>query len=63
MALALLGNIASQLLPHAINWGMSKLRDSNIGRGSAKNVNYLLNKGAKLAKNKTFKRVISTIGD
>lgn len=45
MALALLGNIASKLLPHAISWGMGKLSGSTIGRGAAKNINYLINKG------------------
>jgi hypothetical protein len=59
MALALLGNIASKLLPSAISWGMSKLNNSSIGRGSAKNINYLLNKGAKLAKNPTVRKIVS----
>ena len=46
MALALIGNIASQLVPYAIGWGMKKLGNSNIGRGTGAKLNYLLNKGS-----------------
>jgi len=55
MALSLLGNIASKLLPYAISWGVGKLGGSSIGRGAAKNINYLFNKGASLAKNPIVK--------
>lgn len=44
MALALIGNIASKLLPSAISWGMNKLSHTNIGRGTSKNLNRALNK-------------------
>lgn len=33
MAMALIGNLAAQLLPHAIDWGVKKLSHSSIGRG------------------------------
>lgn len=44
MALSILGSLASQLLPMAINWGVGKLRQSNIGRGAIGKLNKGVNK-------------------
>lgn len=44
MALALIGNIASKLLPSAISWGVNKLNHTNIGKETSKNLNKMFNK-------------------
>jgi hypothetical protein len=41
MALALIGNLASKLLPAAVNWGMSKLSNTNIAQGVGNKINIL----------------------
>lgn len=63
MALALIGNIASKLLPSVISWGMGKLNNSNIGRGASGKMNYLINKGINLTKNPAFRQVVKTVGE
>ncbi len=63
MALALIGNLASKLLPYAISWGMGKLRSSNIGRGVAGNANLLLNKAAALTNTPTFKQISNVVSN
>jgi hypothetical protein len=61
MALALLGNLASSLLPSVISWGMNKLNGSQIGRGAAKGINYAINKGIQVAKSPAFQEVAKAV--
>ena len=44
MALAMLGGLASQLLPMAINWGLKKFSNAAISRGAKGTINKVYNK-------------------
>ena len=41
MAAAVLGSLASNILPSLINWGVGKMSKSNIGRGFIGNMKRL----------------------
>ena len=61
MALALIGNLASKLLPAAIGWGMQKLNNTNIGRGVAANANKIYYKTKNAMRSPTGKRIMGAI--
>ena len=63
MALALLGGIASQLLPAAIDWGMKKFGNTAIGRGAKGNLNKAYNKTRNLIQKPIVQKAIKAAKD